>query len=779
VQRVIQEIRTRLHYKIILPFLLLTLFVALVGYAIAFYLIAGAEQQRFDNDVVEAARVASLAVVDQERANLQFLIELVFAPRNEATGAPAVAQAIQEDNPEGLRQALEPYFQRGMNRDTVQLDRLIAFNRTGYSMVDLERAPPGTTDQGFVVNPGLLRLDHFEPVHNIVNEVHDNLGDKYAGIMLLDNPTDPQSDYQYYFGTVAPVVLDEQLVGGIMIAMRVDQLAKKLLERATADSLAFHTIEGETLVWAYEERGQLVSKSRLDRSPHALDIVDGEDHPLLTIIQKTSQERGVILDTEDRSDIQHGYARLDIRSMQIGILSCGLSRSRMTDWDQARLPLIGTTVVLVLGIAGVGFFIARRITIPLNELVTTAREVTNGNFERRSRVMSQDEIGKLASDFNQMTEYLVDLLQTLRADAVRREAIVESIPDGLVVCGENGEIQTMNRAMCDFLGMRQNGQNGQNGQDRGLGRNTILPGRFSDLPLTEDEKAFGANSKDIYLLGFRSVRLMMSQIITGEGDYLGDIYVLQDLTDEVRVDRMKSDFIRTVSHEMRTPLTSLRGNADMLMAGLAGPLQGEQHTMVQTMSQQTSNMTRLLENMVAISGLESGATKVELEPIEVKRVVEEALWPLRKAVKAKKLSFTTDIPKDIPRVEADRIHLRMIMKQLIDNARVYTEEGGITVRAIYPANDDDFVQIEVIDTGCGIAPDLVDQVFERFVRGEESNDRPDRGIGLGLTIAKMLVESQGGRIWVTSTPGQGSTFSFTLRCAHEKDTEEQPVAEAA
>ncbi|NJN68607.1 MAG: HAMP domain-containing protein [Chloroflexaceae bacterium] len=765
-QKVIQEVQTRLHYKIILPFILLTLFVALVGYAIAFYLIAGAEQERFNNNVVEAARVASLAVVDQERANLQFLIELVFAPRNELTGAPAVAQAIREDDTDGLRQALEPYFQRGMNRDTVQLDRLIAFNRTGYSMVDLERAPPGTTDTGFVVNPGILRLDHFEPVHKIVNEVHDNLGDKYAGIMLLDNPTDPQSDYQYYFGTVAPVIFDEQLVGGIMIAMRVDQLAEKLLMRASADSLAFHTMDGDLLVWAIRDGDTAVSTIKLDDSPHMLDIADTGDHPLLTTIKETNQERGVILDTRNRENVQYGYARLDIRSMQVGILSCGLSRSRMTDWDQARLPLIGTTVVLVLGIVGVGFFISRQITIPLDELVSTAREVTSGNYERRSQVTSRDEIGMLSSAFNQMTEHLVDLLQKVRADSVKREAIVQSIPDGLIVCQATGEIETMNRAMYDFLGVKQNGR-------------AILPGRFHDLPLTRDEKAFGARSRDMYVLGEHSMRLMVSQIVTAEGHYLGDVYVLQDMTDEVKVDRMKSDFIRTVSHEMRTPLTSIRGNADMLIAGLAGPLQSEQHSMVQTMSQQTSNMSRLLENMVAISGIESGTTKVELEPTDLKQAVEEAIWPLRKAVKAKKLSLTTDIPPDIPQVDADRIHLRMIMKQLIDNARVYTEEGGITVRATHQPDDRDFVQIDVIDTGCGIAPDLIGRVFERLVRGEQSNDRPDRGIGLGLTIAQLLVESQGGQIWVTSTPGSGSTFSFTLRCAHEKDPEEQPVVEAA
>jgi signal transduction histidine kinase len=263
---------------------------------------------------------------------------------------------------------------------------------------------------------------------------------------------------------------------------------------------------------------------------------------------------------------------------------------------------------------------------------------------------------------------------------------------------------------------------------------------------------------------------------------MGSVCVLQDMTAEVAVDRAKTNFIGTISHELRTPLTVIRGNADLLLRGLAGPVDEEQKIFVESIRQHASNMTSLISNVIVIAGLDSGSLSTDLEPVALLRPVEEAAWPLQSLIKAKGLSLGIDLPDGLPEVLADFDQLRMVMHQLIDNARRYTSEGGITVRARALA---EYVQVEVEDTGRGISPDMQEQVFQRFIRGDgvsEGINSSERGIGLGLAICKQLVERQGGTIWMLSTPGQGSTFCFTLRYAHATPSPEKskaPMAAAA
>jgi signal transduction histidine kinase len=165
--------------------------------------------------------------------------------------------------------------------------------------------------------------------------------------------------------------------------------------------------------------------------------------------------------------------------------------------------------------------------------------------------------------------------------------------------------------------------------------------------------------------------------------------------------------------------------------------------------------------------------------IELLRPIDEAAWPLQSLIKAKGLSLKIDLPQDLPQVLVDFDQARMIMHQLLDNARRYTSEGGIVVRATALP---EHVLVEVEDTGRGISPDMHEQIFLRFIRGDgasEGINSSERGIGLGLAICKQLVERQGGTIWMKSTPGQGSTFCFTLRYANATPSPEKSKATLA
>lgn len=735
------ELRSQLKYKIIGPFLLLTICVAVSGSAVVFWLVAGSLQERFDNQLAVVTRAANDALLSQEQANLQFLREVSFAQANESTGAPGVADALDANNSQGLQAALDPFFLVGASRNGVRLDRLIAFNRSGRTVADFERPDEGS-DKYIIHAP--LDLSSAWFTERVLAGVSDARGDKYAGLIRFADTG------VLYFATISPVREGETVVGGLIAAMRVDTLLSTLAGRSQA--------AGITL---YDQSGILIASSLGDKQQVAAMSVD-----LLAQFQENPDpfvQSLYSVQTILGREYQFAYVPLTIRGAGVGILAPALSREYVMDtWADTQAPIIATFLLLLVLIIAVGVGIARAITAPLEQLVNTARAVTAGDLSSRASVSSQNEIGALAVSFNQMTEYLIRLYGQVQSEASQRAAIVESITDGVVVCDDQGKILLVNRATRRLLS---------------LADESPLPEKLSDIPLTrlvEGVPGFGTQrAQDLYTLGDYIVRATIAPVVATDNSRSGYVCVLQDMTAEVAVDRAKTNFIGTISHELRTPLTVIRGNADLLMRGLAGPMEEEQRIFVDSIRQHAANMTSLISNVIVIAGLDSASLSTDLEPVDLQRPIEEAAWQLQSPIKAKGLTLTIDVPEEMPPVLADFDQLRMIMHQLIDNARRYTAQGGITVRAF---QDAEFARVEVQDTGRGIPADMHEQVFQRFIRGDgvsEGINSTERGIGLGLAICKQLVERQGGTIWVTSTPGQGSTFCFTLRYANDTPSPEK------
>jgi signal transduction histidine kinase len=729
-----QELRSRLQYKIVLPFALLALCVALAGSAIAFSLVANSWQERFDNQLGQATRIAGDKLVDQERANLQFLQEVAFAPQNDLVDAPAVAAAMAEGNAEGLLQALDPYFNVGVQRSGVRLDRLIAFNRAGATLVDMERLPAGSNTPYTTYASMDFSQTWFVP--RVLNADSDQYGDKFAGIVQLKNTETA------YFCTIAPVRLGDEIVGGLIVGMKVDSLLKSLQDQAHAAVLAIYDSEGRTLA----------STTRPDNGLTSLNINQSTMEKFWQDI--APNEHGIFdVKSINERDYQVSYTPLQIRNTTVGVLSVALSRDYVVRaWGDARIPLAVLTLAAMFAIIVLGIYIARLITAPLNELVLTTRSITAGNLHRRSQVQSKDEVGSLSNSFNHMTEHLIRLYGAVQAESNQRAAIVENITDGVVVCDADGKVLIVNRVLRTMLGLRDSDS---------------LPAQMSDLPLihlTEGMPDFDSRrTTELYKLNDYIVRVSIAPVITSGRAETHYVCAIQDLTSEIGIERARSNFIATISHELRTPLTVLRGNTDLLLRGLVGPLEDDQRMLIDSMRQHTTNMSALINNVIVLANLDSGQLQTNLEPLELTQVVEEAVWPLRSAIKAKDLELEIDIPDELPPVLGDMDQLRTVVQQLVDNAQRYTDSGSIHLGA---TREGQFVRVDIRDTGRGIAPHMHEQIFQRFIRGDGTNEginSAQRGIGLGLAIVKQLVERHGGRVWVNSTPGQGSTFSFTLR----------------
>lgn len=760
---------TKLQYKIILPFVLLTLLVAVAGSWVAFRLIASDYQERFDNQLAQVTRSANDILVEQEQANLQFLREVATAQENPAEEAPAVAEAVDQQDYDGLLAALDPYFRIGLSRSSVRLDRLIVLDDSGRSIADLSRVET-TSDPPYVLNES-LDFSQTYLVQQVLTATSDQIGDKFAGIIQLPGVDDESVSY---FATVAPIRIsdaapnaevdpaDERIVGAVIVAIELDNLVSIVQNRTTAAVVAIFDPQGRALASSIPPTEGIatlaINQEVMEKLQQASFLEDG-----FGIFQS--------ININDR-DYQFAFTPLQIRGQIFGVFGVALNQDyvigRLAD---ARNPVVALTVLFILLMFGTGLWIASLITRPLQELVMTARAVTSGNLSRRSKVNVADEIGVLSQSFNSMTEHLLSLYLTVQQESSRRAAIVESIVDGIIVCDENGKVQLINRATRAFLN---------------LAEGDAPPEQLSDLPLepiAEGSPGFDTRrSSDLYNLGSFIVRVSVAPVLTRDGHRLGYVCVLQDMTAEVELDRAKNNFIGTISHELRTPLTVMRGTTDLLLRGLVGPLEEEQRSMIESMRQHTTNMTSLINNVIVIAGLDSGSLNTDLQPQELARTVDEAAWNVRSSIKSKNLTLTIDIPENMPLVLADFDQLRMIMTQLLDNARRYTSEGGITVTAVA---EPEYALVQVRDTGRGIPPDLQDQIFNRFVRGDgasEGINSAERGIGLGLAIVKALVIRQGGDVWLESEPGKGSTFSFTLRyvdAAPEPDKRDRPVAAAA
>src|SRR5438034_953945 len=240
---------------------------------------------------------------------------------------------------------------------------------------------------------------------------------------------------------------------------------------------------------------------------------------------------------------------------------------------------------------------------------------------------------------------------------------------------------------------------------------------------------------------------------------------LQTANEKLReLDRLKSSFVSMVSHELRTPMTSIKGYVDNLLDGVAGPLNEKPAYYLKRVKHNVERLTRMINDLLDLSRIEAGAVQLQPGTLSIPELLNDVVEGFQTIATEKSVSVKAHSTPGLPLIQGDRDKLFQVLNNLIQNAIKFTPRGG-TILVEARAGPQGFVQICVSDTGCGIAPEELPRVFERFDRGE-SVAMENRGAGLGLAITKNLVELHKGRIWVESTPGEGSRFLFTLPISH-------------
>jgi len=265
-------------------------------------------------------------------------------------------------------------------------------------------------------------------------------------------------------------------------------------------------------------------------------------------------------------------------------------------------------------------------------------------------------------------------------------------------------------------------------------------------------------------VGKKVISAHSAAIRTDDGEHLGTVIVLRDVTAEVEAEQLKDAFVTHVSHELRTPLTAIKGYSELLLASAGDTLSKEQHNFLGTINRQTDNLVAMINALLDFSEMEArGRLGLQQHPIMLPHLVEEIAEEWRPKMAEKDLAFQVETPGDLSPVNVDAKRLRWAIINLVRNAWQYTPDGGSVTLHLSEQNGQ--VTLDVIDTGIGISPQQEQQLFTRFynvVRTEQELDDEVRGLGLGLYVTRAIVEAHGGEIRVASEEGEGSTFSIVL-----------------
>jgi len=345
----------------------------------------------------------------------------------------------------------------------------------------------------------------------------------------------------------------------------------------------------------------------------------------------------------------------------------------------------------------------------------------------------------------------------LNIEAARRqlEAILNSTPDPVLVTDSRNRLLLANRAANQALGTPAR-------QDEHSSTEKIVKQRaLLDLLQSSSQEK---QSAELVLPDGRTYFATASSVVV-EGHSIGRVCILRDITHFKELDTMKSDFVATVSHDLRSPLTLMRGYATMLE--MVGEINEQQQGYVRKIIIGVENMSRLVNNLLDLGRIEVGVG-LQVENVSVLDILERVTSTLQLQATQKNISLNVELPKDMPNViQADQALLHQAVYNLVENALKYTPEGGsVTINA---STKDNSLIFSIADNGIGISPDDLPRLFEKFYRGSQREARAQHGTGLGLAIVRSIAERHGGRVWVDSKLGKGSMFYLQIPLTHKKE----------
>jgi PAS domain S-box-containing protein len=404
----------------------------------------------------------------------------------------------------------------------------------------------------------------------------------------------------------------------------------------------------------------------------------------------------------------------------------------------------------------------RKLVVTAKQLAVTAREKES---DRRKLAVTAEKLRKL---YETLEKKVLERTKDLEQIQAKNEAILAGIGDGLVVVDKEGKISYINRSFEEMLGWKTK-------EIIGKSMVQVVPREdtngikvsFKERILTQvlsGEKFVADLTNPFYYIRKDKSRFPTSSIVAPvvlNGKIVGAVEVFRDITKEKEIDKAKTEFVSLASHQLRTPLSTVNWYSEMLLAGDAGNVTPNQKKYLEEIYRGNQRMVELVNTLLDVSRIELGTFIVESKSTNIAELLQSVIDEQKPQIAEKKIKFLSSFKDSIPLIHVDPKLQRMVIQNLLANAIKYTPDGG-RVETSLSLDDGGSVLIKISDTGYGIPKNQQNKIFTKLFRADNVIGKDTEGTGLGLYIAKSIVEQAGGKLWFESNENKGSTFFVTL-----------------
>ncbi len=423
--------------------------------------------------------------------------------------------------------------------------------------------------------------------------------------------------------------------------------------------------------------------------------------------------------------------------------------------QEARMIFIQAMAIAVLISVLISFFITNSITDPINDLTEKAERMASGDFSQQIDVRSNDEIGRLAEMFNMLRQELDNKITETINEKSKLETILRYMVDGLIALDLDGDIVHINPAAKALLDISDDEIN------EGLDFTGILQ-RFGKKDITDGIKKVISRDviSEIAVYRGKIISVRYARFMDDDENDIGVIMLLQDITEQQKLDQMQKDFVANVSHELRTPITTIKSYTETLLDGAVEDPDMRRNFLT-VIDEEAERMTHLVKDLLQLSRLDNDREKLNRQETDMNKLLAKCAQKVMLTAQAKQQTVECNINEDEPLnvfVDIDRI--QQVILNILTNSIKYTPEGGrITITS---GLEGSAARIVISDTGIGISQAEIGRIFERFYRVDKARSRAMGGTGLGLSIAKNIVEAHHGTISAESVEGKGTSVTVLL-----------------
>lgn len=525
----------------------------------------------------------------------------------------------------------------------------------------------------------------------------------------------------------------------------------------------FHVNDDEFYKWFYIEKGNITEPGEIElidtvnlqyiefsKSFSSLqDYNNGQNHEELVKIYEKTITNDVVLINKSLQELKQLNEDAMFKKQQM-LKANGNSSIYFVMFVSIIGAIIGGSIAM---------FLTNRYFNPIHLLINAVKSVKEGNLNKQAPVIYQDEIGLLAKEFNNMTNRLHDFEKNaedyLMAEKNKSLSIIKSISDPIILLDNEYKVQFINDEGQNFFDINE-----KKFTNKALLEIINLPEVYeyirceTNLKYEDKEKIIEIkrNNKKYFF------NLTLTIIKGPEEKVNGVVVLFKNITSLKELEIVKANFIGTISHELKTPLTSIMMGIGLINNSSIGVLNEKQQNIVETIKEDTQKLNELVSNLLKISQIHSNSTTFNMKISNVNELIESCATNFKTQAIDKGLDIMLDLEKELPEAKIDEEKIKWVLNNLVSNAIRYTEKGSVKLKT-YVKNKK--IYICVIDTGRGIPNNYLEKVFEKFVR-VEGFEIPEESTGLGLSIAKEVVEMHEGKIWCESELGFGSKFIFTI-----------------